>query len=99
MNRGREIIHRDSDPDLAGEPTKAQLDEYAKKLLKSLSSVEYTISYSHGYCPVRMGDCVRLNYSKAGMTDIKAKVIKQSIDCSSGCKVTETAQFTAKLWG
>lgn len=99
VNRGREIIHRDPDPDLAGEPTKAQLDEYAKKLLKSLSSVEYTISYSHGYCPVRMGDCVRLNYSKAGMTDIKAKVIKQSIDCSSGCKVTETAQFTAKLWG
>lgn len=98
-NRGREIIYRDTDPNLTGEPTKAQLDEYAKKLLKSLSSVEYTISYSHGYCPVRIGDCVRLNYSKAGMTDIKAKVIKQSIDCSSGCKVTETAQFTAKLWG
>ena len=99
INRGREIIYRDTDPNLTGEPTKAQLDEYAKKLLKSLSSVEYTISYSHGYCPVRLGDCVRLNYSKAGMTDIKAKVIKQSIDCSSGCKVTETAQFTAKLWG
>ena len=99
VNRGREIIYRDSDPDLTGEPTKAQLDEYAKILLKKLSSVEYTISYSHGYCPVRLGDCVRLNYSRAGMNGIKAKVIKQSIDCSSGCKVTETAKFTAKLWG
>lgn len=99
VNRGREIIHRDTDPDLAGEPTKAQLEVYAKTLLKKLSSVEYTISYSHGYCPVRLGDCVRLNYSRAGMNWIKAKVIKQSIDCSSGCKVTETAKFTAKLWG
>lgn len=99
VNRGREIIHRDTDPDLAGEPTKAQLEVYAKTLLKKLSSVEYTISYSHGYCPVRLGDCVRLNYSRAGMNGIKAKVIKQSIDCSSGCKVTETAKFTAKLWG
>lgn len=99
VNRGREIIHRDPDPDLTGEPTKAQLEEYAKTLLKKLSSVEYTISYSHGYCPVRLGDCVRLNYSRADMNGIKAKVIKQSIDCSSGCKVTETAKFTAKLWG
>lgn len=99
INRGREIIYRDTDPDLTGVPTKAQLEEYAKRLLKSLSSVEYTISYSHGYCPVRLGDCVRLKYSRAGMNGIKAKVIKQSIDCSSGCKVTETAKFTAKLWG
>lgn len=99
INRGREIIYRDTNPDLTGVPTKAQLEEYAKRLLKSLSSVEYTISYSHGYCPVRLGDCVRLNYERAGMNGIKAKVIKQSIDCSSGCKVTETAKFTAKLWG
>lgn len=99
INRGREIIYRDTDPDLTSVPTKAQLEEYAKRLLKSLSSVEYTISYSHGYCPVRLGDCVRLNYERAGMNGIKAKVIKQSIDCSSGCKVTETAKFTAKLWG
>ena len=99
VNRGREIIHRDSNPDLTGEPTKAQLEEYAKTLLKKLSPVEYTISFSHGYCPVRLGDCVRLNYSRAYMNGIKAKVIKQSIDCSSGCKVTETAKFTAKLWG
>lgn len=40
-----------------------------------------------------------LNYERAGMNGIKAKVIKQSIDCLSGCKVTETAKFTAKLWG
>ena len=98
MNRGREIVYREVNPSLAGMPSQRQLDEYATNLLKTLSSVEYTVSYSHGYCPVRLGDCVRLNYAKAGITDVKAKVINQSINCSSGCQVTETAVFTTKLW-
>lgn len=98
VNRGREITYRDADPKMAGIPSQNQIDEYARQLLRDMSSIEYTISYSHGYCPVRLGDCVRLNYSRAGLTDIKAKVISQSIDCSSGCKVTEQAIFTKKLW-
>ena len=99
VNRGREIIHRVTDPDLTGDPTSNQIEEYAKKLLRELSSIEYTISYKHGYCPVRLGDCVRLNYSRAGLTDIKAKVISQSIECRPGCPVSEKAVFTVKLWG
>lgn len=98
INRGREITHRVTDPDLIGNPTNNQIQEYAEQLLRELSSVEYTISYSHGYCPVRVGDCVRLNYKRAGITDIKAKVISQSIKCQSGITVTEKAVFTAKLW-
>ena len=35
----------------------------------------------------------------AGITDIKAKVVSQSIKCESGCPVTEKAVFTTKLWG
>lgn len=99
VNRGREIIYRETDPGLTGEPTKKQLDEYAENLLRELSSIEYTISYSHGYCPVKLGDCVRLNYTSAGISDIKAKVISQNIHCESGCQVTEKAVFTTKLWG
>lgn len=99
INRGREILYRDTNPSFAGEPTQEQIDDYAKRLLKALSSIEYTISYSHGYCPVRLGDCVRLNYERAGITDIKAKVISQSIKCELGCPVTEKAVFTKKLWG
>ena len=99
VNRGREIIHRVTDPDLIGRPTESQIQEYAERLLRELSSVEYTITYSHGYCPVRVGDCVILNYNRAGLTNIKAKVIRQSIECRPGCKVTETAVFTNKLWG
>lgn len=98
INRGRKITHRISDPDGIGDPTQEQLNEYAESVLRSLSSVEYTITYTHGYCPVRLGDCVLLNYTRAGLTDIKAKVISQTIECKSGCKVTEKAVFTSKLW-
>lgn len=76
-----------------------QIREYAERLLRELSTIEYTVSYSHGYCPVRIGDCVRLNYTKAGLTDVKAKVISQSIKCEPGCPVSEKAVFTTKLWG
>ena len=99
VNRGREIIHRVSDPDLIGDPTENQIDEYANRLLRELSSLEYTITYTHGYCPVRVGDCVRFNYSRADLKNVKAKVISQTIKCEPGCPVTETAVITNRLWG
>jgi hypothetical protein len=98
VNRGRVVKRRITDPSLFGSPTQLQIDEYAERLLRELSSVEYTITYTHGYCPVRLGDCVRLDYAKAGLTNIKAKVIRQSISCVSGCTVSETAVFNTKLW-
>lgn len=98
INRGREIVYRVTNPDLIGDPTQNQINEYAEQVLRSLSSLEYTITYKHGYCPVRIGDCVRLNYTRSGIKDIKAKVISQSITCEPGCPVEETAVFTTKLW-
>lgn len=99
INRGREIVYRDMRPSLYGTPTQAILDEYAVNLLRELSTIECTASYTHGYCPVRLGDCVRLNYTRAGLTNVKAKVISQTIDCATGCTVSEKAVFTNKLWG
>lgn len=99
VNRGRELLYRVTDPDLVGDPTENQIDEYANRLLREMSSLEYTVTYTHGYCPVRLGDCVRINYTRAGIHNIKAKVISQSIECKPGCKVTEKAVFTTKLWG
>lgn len=99
VSRGRELVHRVTDPKFVGEPTQKIVDEYAERLLRELSSLEYTIAYSHGYCPVRLGDCVRLNYESAGLTNVKAKVISQTIKCDSECKVSEKAVFTTKLWG
>lgn len=98
VSRGREITKRITNPDLAGDATQDQIQEYAENLLRELSSLECTLSYKHGYCPVRVGDCVRINYERAGLVDIKAKVISQSIKCEPGCPVTEKAVFTYKLW-
>lgn len=98
VSRGREITHRVTNPDLVGDPTESQVEDYANQLLRELSVLEYTVSYTHGYCPVRLGDCVRLNYTRAGIMNIKAKVISQTIKCEPGCPVTEKAVFTAKLW-
>lgn len=98
VNRGRKIVHRSTNPDIGGIPTQSMITEYATQLLRELSSLEYTISYTHGYCPVRIGDCVRLNYTRAGLNGIKAKVISQTITCEAGCPVSEKAVFTVKLW-
>lgn len=98
QNRGREIIYRDTKPNFYGNPTQRQLDEYATKILKEKSSVEYVVNYTHGYCPVRVGDCVMINYKRAGFENIRAKVISQSIDCKTGCIVNEKAKFTSRLW-
>ena len=98
QNRGREIVHRVTDPSLAGYVTQDQIQDYAERVLKDLSTIEYKISYTHAYCPVRVGDCVRLNYTRAGIKGVKAKVISQSISCEPGCPVSEKAVFTSKLW-
>lgn len=104
ISRGREIVCRDTDPDVIIDTSDrdlalAQLEEYARQSLRDMSVLEHTVTYTHGYCPVRVGDCVRLNYKKAGLNGVKAKVISQSIKCQSGCQVSETAVFTKKLWG
>lgn len=98
VSRGRTITHIEPNPGLTGESTEAQIQEYAELLLRELSTLKYTVSYTHGYCPVRLGDCVRLNYTKAGLTNIRARVISQNIKCTPGCPVSEKAEFTVKLW-
>lgn len=98
VNRGRKITHRITNPEIIGNPTQAEIQQYAEQTLREVSTMEYTITYKHGYCPVRVGDCVRLNYKRAGLNGIKAKVISQSIECVPGCPVTEKAVFTAELW-
>ena len=102
-NRGRRIVHRDNDPEITGIPSEkdkaqAYVDEYAKALLAKLSSLEHTITYKHGYCPVRIGDCIRINSERFGLNNVKARVISQNIKCTPGCPVTEKAVYTTKLW-
>lgn len=98
VNRGREIAQRITDPTFVGVPSQEEVEEYATRVLKEASTIEYSVTYTHGYCPVRVGDCVMLNYSRAGLKHIKAKVVSQSIKCEPGCQVTEKVVFTAELW-
>lgn len=98
VNRGREIIYRVTNPSILSNPTVEQLEAHGRQILKELSCLEYRVSYKHGYCPVGLGDCVRLNYARAGIKNVKAKIISQTIDCVPGCPVTETAVFTSQLW-
>lgn len=97
ISRGREIVYRASDPNIYGYDTKEKLQEYAEDLLDKLSSIDYQISYKHGFCPVKIGDCVLINYRRSGLTNIRAKVISQTIHCESGCSVDETASYTVNL--
>lgn len=98
VNRGREKIHRVTNPSLSFNPTQEYLDKYATQLLRNLSCLEHKINFSHGYCPVRLGDCVTINYERAGLNNVHAKIISQSIKCTTGCPVEATALYTTKLW-
>lgn len=98
VRRGREVVYRETSPNFLGIPTQGQIDKYATQLLRDLSCLEHKITYKHSYCNVRVGDCVMLNYQRAGLKYVKAKVISQSISCETGCPVEETAIYTTKLW-
>lgn len=105
VNRGRTITYRETSPNItnidSGVTGQLQLNEYATKLLAELSTIQYSITYTHAYCPVQIGDCVRINITlpETGLLNVKAKVVSQSIKCEPGCPVTEKAVYTAKLWG
>lgn len=99
VSRGREIQHREENPDLPGTPTQAAVEGYARRRLRELSQVEYEVFYRHGYNGVRLGDCVRLDHPRAGLPGVRARVTYQSIECEEGCPVTERATFSERLWG
>lgn len=97
-SRGRVVCHRETSPSLNGNATEEEVEKYAINLLKTLSTLEYEVTYTHGYCPVMIGDGVMLNYERAGIQNTKAKVTRQRITCEPGCQVEETAVFTKSLW-
>lgn len=107
VSRGREIWQRYTITNIATpenytEITKTVITEaveaQAYRLLEAASTVKKTIQYEHGYCDVEIGDTVLFNYKRAGLIGVKAKVVSQTITCKPGCKVSETAVYTKKLW-
>lgn len=98
VNRGREILYRVTNPELKGVPDASYIKDYAERVLSDQSTLEYSLSYTHAYCPVRVGDCVLLNYRAAGLSNVKAKIVSQTIKCEPGTPVTEKAVYTQNLW-
>lgn len=104
-SRGREIAKRFTITNIAAPvndyseaAVRAQVTAQAERLLEAASTINKTISYSHGYCDVKVGDTVLINYERAGVTGIRAKVVSQRISCKPGCQVDEQAVYTKKLW-
>ena len=98
QSRGRWITYRETNPDVVDGVNLANLKQYAHQKLVDLSTVDYQITYKHGYCPVRLGDCVRFDYRRANFFNENARVIRQVIRCEPGCPVEETAVLTSYLW-
>ena len=92
------MLHRVTNPTLTGSYTEEQFKEYGRMYLQNLSTLEHSVTFSHGYYPVTIGDCVRLNYTRAGIADIKARIIQQTINCTTGCTIDTTATYTTELW-
>lgn len=92
--RGREIVHRVTNPSLVGIPSEFELENYANKLLKQLSTITVELSYRHAYCPVNVGDSVIIDYPAAGIKNKKCMVKSQNIDLKPGGLVSEEAVYT-----
>lgn len=106
VNRGRIISKRYTISNVSiptglsptDESIRQLVDSQAAILLESLSTVQKTISYSHGYCGTKVGDCVLINYERAGLINVKAVITSQKIDCKPGCQVDETATYTKSYY-
>lgn len=107
VSRGREVWNRVVISNIGSPYDKSeitrqvvvdQVTNQAYRLLEDASTIRKTIQYEHGYCDVEVGDTVLFNYKRAGLIGIKAKVVSQTITCKPGCKVSEMAVYTKKLW-
>lgn len=94
--RGRRVPLIIEDPDeLQGDVTAAEVAEFAAVQLEAASQVACTVSYSHDYAPVNVGDCIRL---VRGSLDVTAIVETMSISCDTSCRVEATASYIESYW-
>lgn len=98
VNRKREILKRIYNPPDIGDISAESVEEYAKNALLKASTINCSLTFEHGYCPVNVNDVVRINYTKADLIDIKAKITYQNIKCEPGCTISETATYPIRLW-
>lgn len=97
--RGREIVHRETSPSIVGIPTDAEIENYAKMLLESLSTIVVELSFTHAYVPgISVGDTILVDYPEAGLNEQRCKITSQQMDLSEGLLVDTTATFEIEYW-
>jgi hypothetical protein len=92
--RGRRVLYRETSPELPDNPSQADVEQAADKVMRDKGAAVYEVGYEHAFVPdVRPGTGVRLAYGRAGI-DVNAMVVSQTISCTPACLVQETARFT-----
>lgn len=98
VSRGREVTLTINNPEeLHVGCTQQEADIVAKMKLEEASTVEVTYVISHGYCPVQVGDAIRIRYNRFGI-DVVAKVTNQELNCVTGAEVRTTAKSVMTMW-
>lgn len=96
VGRGRDVVRRITDPALTN-PDEAAVKAYAERELRRLCAMERSVVIKHGWCGVRVGDCVRLELERDGIS-ANGIVTAQTITCKTGCTVESTVKWTESLW-
>lgn len=96
VGRGREVVHRITSPALTN-PSAADVQAYAERELRNMCAMERTEIIKHGWCGVRVGDCVRLDLDRDGI-HANGIITAQTIICKTGCTVESTVKWTESLW-
>lgn len=97
--RGRIVRQRIVNPEFIGEPTSVMVDQYARKVMSELTTVQKTVVIRHAFCGVRAGECVLLDYQSKGLHNVKAKIVRQSIECAPGTPVESTCVYNEVIGG
>lgn len=96
--RGREVTLTAYDPDeLRAGCTQAAADRLALRMLREASAMERKIGVTHGYCPVTIGDLVRIQAPSMGIV-ADATVARQDIELGSAFTVNATLTCREELW-
>ena len=94
---GRRKVYRETSPDLPDGAVQGDVDDLAERLLREMGAATYEVEFTHAYVhDVKLGTCVRLNYSSMGYSAV-GLVVRQSIPCTPGCQVRTVARYTKEM--
>lgn len=99
VSRGRRVVLRVEGADeLKSGPTQEMADLVASRRLAEACGLERTVEVSHGFCPLRAGECAELDWRAMGLK-VTGRVRRQEIDVATGVTVRSTIVSESERWG